>query len=99
MAAQNKMSISRAFLYNMLLITIFSILIIGFLWISSVSSRCKKDCDAWRTEHIASNKALVKNEVEKALNFIEYKKSAVLSVCQLTFQIVCRLIDYTTYTS
>ncbi|MFC1811331.1 cache domain-containing protein [Thermodesulfobacteriota bacterium] len=77
MSTKRKISISTAYLYSMLLITVLSILIVGYLWISYVSNRFAAESDALKTEYIEFHESMVKNEVEKVIDFISYKHSQV----------------------
>jgi len=91
MSAKRKISISSAYLYSMLLVAVLSILIIGYLWISYVSNRFAAESNALKAEYIESHRSMVKNEVERAIDFISYKKSQVKA--RLEQDIKCRTYE------
>lgn len=50
-------------------------IIVGYFWISHEINRFKHEADLQRTRFIESQKALIKSETEKAIDFINYHKS------------------------
>lgn len=68
-------SIIRIFLYSMIFISFISTAIIGYLWISHEFRRFEKDSEKMRTEYIESQKGLVKNEVQRVVDYIGYMRS------------------------
>ncbi len=55
--------------------TTLSIGIIGYLWISSEYARFRQKSQQIRSDFIASRKALIKGEVLRAIDFLEYKRA------------------------
>ncbi len=68
-------TISGLFLFHLILVSVLSFAMTGYLWISSEWSRFENESDASRSAYIASQKQMLKREVEQAVDFIEYKKA------------------------
>jgi PAS domain S-box-containing protein len=73
--AKNNKSITRIFLYSMIFISFVSTALIGYLWISHESRRFDRDSEKMRAEYIESQKLLVKNEVNRVVDYIGYMRS------------------------
>ena len=70
-----KHSFTKTFLYSIVIITVVAAGVIGFFLISGKYSRFKEESVALRSDFIDSQKRLNKNETEKVIDYIEYKKS------------------------
>ena len=68
-------SIIRIFLYSMIFVSLISTAIIGYLWISHEFRRFEEDSEKMKTEYIESQKLLVKNEVQRVVDYIGYMRS------------------------
>ncbi|MDM8515433.1 cache domain-containing protein [Desulfobacterales bacterium HSG16] len=68
-------SITKNLLLCMLLIIFLSISVFGYFWISEEYRHFYYESAFFRKKYVESEKMSIKNEVEKAINFIEYKKS------------------------
>jgi PAS domain S-box-containing protein len=70
-----RLSISRIFLIHMALVGVISIFSIGYLWVTSEWSMFEKEAASLRASYLESQKAMLKREVDQALNFVNYMKS------------------------
>jgi len=70
-----KIGIAQTFLYTVITITSISIVVIGYLWITSEFTKFNQESESLRKYFLDSQKLLLKNEVQRVINFIEYKKS------------------------
>jgi len=68
-------SFTKAFLFILVMIAVVTIGLVGYFWISNEFGRFKKESAALRKEYIEAHKQLIKNETEKAIDYIEFKKS------------------------
>ena len=68
-----KIGIAQTFLYSVITITAISIVFIGYLWITSEFTKFNQESDSLRKYFLDSQKSLLKNEVKRVINFIEYK--------------------------
>jgi two-component system cell cycle sensor histidine kinase/response regulator CckA len=68
-------SISFLFLTGMVAVTVLAIIATGALWITADLGSYRREAAALRSEYIESQKALLKNEVDRAIATIEYAKS------------------------
>jgi PAS domain S-box-containing protein len=74
MGKSNK-SVVRVFLYSMLFITVISTAILGFSWIDHERKNSAVGIETLRIEYWDSQKKLIKDETEKALDYIRYTRS------------------------
>lgn len=72
---KNHKSIIRIFLYSMFFISLISTTVIGYFWISHEFRRFEEDSEKKRTEYLESQKFLVKNEVQRVIDYIGYMRS------------------------
>jgi len=70
-----KPNISRTFLFAMIFISFLSIGIAGFLWIYSEYTGYRKTVARYEQDYIEAKKNILKYEVERAIDYIEYKRS------------------------
>lgn len=73
--AQRSISISRTILLSMILSLAFSMLIVGYFWISYVFERFDAEAENEKNAYIESQKTLIKNEVLKAVDSVTYRRS------------------------
>jgi PAS domain S-box-containing protein len=74
MAGENK-SIFRTFMFRMLVLSCFSIAIAGYLWISEEYTSFREEAASIRQNYLESQKSLVRNEVMKVVDYVEYMRS------------------------
>jgi len=72
---EKNISITKAFLIVIASAFIISFCIIGYFWISDEYGRFQNEVILLRNEFSESQKTLIRNEVEKAVDFIRYSKS------------------------
>ena len=75
MLLNENMSITKIFLLNMVMIAAISVFVTGYFWISSEYSKFNEESEYLKKEYMLSQQAAVKNEVEKVIDFIEFKKA------------------------
>ncbi len=68
-------SIFHTFMYYMLGASFFSILAVGYFWISQEYKLFKLESEQIKHDHIESQKRLVRNEVEKVVDYLYYMRS------------------------
>jgi len=51
------------------------LLVLGYLWFQTEKRSMEKGYSAFETEHIASQKEIIRNEVQNAIDFISYSQS------------------------
>jgi PAS domain S-box-containing protein len=59
----------------MIFISFISTAIIGYIWISHEFRRFERDSEKMRTEYIESQKLLIKSEVQRVVDYIDYMRS------------------------
>ncbi|MCE5248606.1 cache domain-containing protein, partial [bacterium] len=62
-------------LVNMVLVTIIPIVILGYFWISQEYTLFKKESENLRKTYTETQKLMIKNEVDKVLDYITYMRS------------------------
>lgn len=67
-------SISSVFLFNTILIVSLSITVLSFFWIFHENSRYIKEVRVLSDEYIESQKAIVKDEVNRVLEYIQHER-------------------------
>jgi two-component system cell cycle sensor histidine kinase/response regulator CckA len=73
--SKSNKSIIRIFLLSLLFISFMSTAVIGYLWVSNEFQRFEEDSETMRREYIDSQKALIKDEIEKVIDYIQYSRS------------------------
>ncbi len=68
-------SFTRMFLYILVMIAVVTVGLVGYFWISNEYGRFKRESAALRQAYIENQKQVIRNETEKALDYIEFKKS------------------------
>ncbi len=72
---KTKFSITRTFLYSMVILAFVSVILVGYFWITNDYERYKKEKITLKEEYFATQKNLIKNETEKVIDYIKFKKS------------------------
>jgi PAS domain S-box-containing protein len=70
-----KNSIARTYLQHMLIVTFIAITLIGYFWIKYEYSRFEQESLRLRQHNIATQKNRVRAEVEKVIDYIDYKRA------------------------
>ena len=86
-----KNSLSRTFLTRMLLVTIVSILLVGCLWTWQQYRAFTLESENLGEQMLAAYETLLKTEVKKSAEYIEYNKS--LTEKQLRDSIRERIVE------
>ncbi len=68
-------TIVKTYLYSMICMVILFVSIAGYLWISKEYKEFRNDSKKARKAHIESRKTLIKTEVDKVIDYVQYKKS------------------------
>ena len=74
---KGRLTIGTILLINTVGITVFSLLLIGYLWISQERERFIEEADTLKFEYIFAQKQLIKTEVDRAIRFIRFHKDTV----------------------
>jgi PAS domain S-box-containing protein len=77
LSMKTKYSITRTFLYSMMIMAFISVGLVGYFWITNEYERFKKEKITLKEEYLAAQKSLIKNETEKVIDYIAFKKSQV----------------------
>ncbi len=72
---KTKYSITETFLYAMVILAFISVGLVGYFWITNEYERFKKEKITLKEEYFAAQKHLIKNETEKVIDYIAFKKS------------------------
>lgn len=75
MLLKRNISIFKAFLFSMVIMTALSVIIIGCFWLFDEYSEHLNESADMKTEYEETQKGMVKDEVEKVYAYVEYKKS------------------------
>ena len=70
-----KYGITKTFLYSMVILAFISVGLAGYTRIVNEYERFKREETTLREEYFKSRKNLIKNETDKVIDYIEYKKS------------------------
>lgn len=70
-----KFRLTTIVLYSMLIVTSISIAIVGYLWIDQRTNQFKLESQKLRDDFIKEQKKVIKEEVEKAINYVDFMKS------------------------
>jgi PAS domain S-box-containing protein len=74
---KTKYSIAKTFLYSMILLAVISVGLVGYFWITDEYERFQKEKIALKEAFFTAQKTLIKNETEKVIDYIAFKKSQV----------------------
>jgi PAS domain S-box-containing protein len=72
---KTKYSITETFLYAMVILAFISVGLVGYFWITNEYERFKKENITLKEEYFAAQKHRIKNETEKVVDYIAFKKS------------------------
>ncbi len=72
---QSKRSIPQLFMIYMLVLSLTLTMILGIFWIYETYTQFKKDAEKMQEELLEEKKFDIKNETEKVIDYIEYKRS------------------------
>jgi PAS domain S-box-containing protein len=72
---KNRRSLIKTFLFSMVLIMFVTIFSVGYFWISYEYLMVAQEADKMRKEYIEDQKAMIRHEVERTINYIEHRKS------------------------
>jgi PAS domain S-box-containing protein len=72
-------SITRTFTLYMVLVATLAVMACGYLWISMEIRRFKEDSASLRERFLENRQQMLRDEVERAADFIRYKKSQTRS--------------------
>jgi PAS domain S-box-containing protein len=75
---KTKPSMNRTFLASQTLVAVVSIALVGSLWIYSQYSGFQQEAEAIRQEYLVSQRAVIKNEVDKVVDFVHYQQAQAL---------------------
>jgi len=70
-----KLSIGNSILSSLISILVLSVAMVGYLWPQSEYAEYEKERQSLRANYLATQKAFIKREVDKAVDFIDYMKS------------------------
>lgn len=68
-------SLQKTLIANMTLIAVFSLALVGVMWIFQEYGKFAEDAQRLKEEYLASQKALIKQEVDRVVDYIEYQRS------------------------
>ena len=68
-------SLHKAILLSMLLVGLISIGCVGFFWISGERARFRAEAASLRSNHLASQKKMIRNEVDRVIEYIDYQRT------------------------
>ena len=74
-----KPKLSKKFFINMTLVAVISIGLLGFIWVRDEYLEFQKESDVMREDFLNYHKTMIKNEVEKAASYIEFKRTQLES--------------------
>lgn len=74
---KGKLSISNILLINAIGFTVFSLVFIGYLWMSQEREKFKKEAEKLKADYITSQKLFLKREVEHAKRYINYNRDQI----------------------
>ncbi len=72
-------SIHKTFLFSMIIVSCLSIGLLSYFWISYEYSKFKTESQELKNAYIDEQKKIIQNEVERVIEYIEYKKTAAES--------------------
>jgi hypothetical protein len=72
---KTKYSLTETFLYSMVILAFVSVGLVGYFWIIYEYERFQKEKITLKEEYFAAQKHLIKNETEKVVDYIAFKKS------------------------
>jgi signal transduction histidine kinase/nitrogen-specific signal transduction histidine kinase/ActR/RegA family two-component response regulator len=79
-------SLQKTLTWSMILLAVLAIGLVGSLWITQELIRFDTEADAIREEFIESQKALIKLEVDRVIDYIEYQRASTEAVLKKDIQ-------------
>ena len=79
---KSRYGLTKTFLYTMVVLAFVSVGLVGYFWITNEYERFKREKVALTEEYFAAQKALIKNETEKVIDYIAFKKSQAVNRLQ-----------------
>ena len=73
MRIRRPIGISATFLAAVALIAGLAVMLVGFFWLTEEYARFHRESQALRQEYIENQKAKIRDEVEKALDYVQYR--------------------------
>ena len=70
-----KYTVTKIFLYSLVIPAFISVILFGSHWIIDEYERSGKEATALREVYFESQKTLIKEETDKVIDYINYKKS------------------------
>ncbi len=86
MRFRRPIGISTTFLVAVALISGFTVVLVGFFWLSEEYTRFGRESQALRQEYIEGQKAKVRDEVEKVLDYVQYRHSRSETILRATLK-------------
>ena len=74
---KTKYSITKTFLYTMIILTVISVGLVGLFWVTYEYERFKNEEKSLKEEYFASQKNLIKSETQNVIDYIAFKNSQV----------------------
>lgn len=79
-------SIQNVLLTAMGALTLLAIAVVGYLWVWEENRRFAEDADRQRRDYVEARKAMVRNEVERVVDYIAYRRSRSEEVLRATLR-------------
>ncbi|MFW5640814.1 MAG: cache domain-containing protein [Thermodesulfobacteriota bacterium] len=73
---KKEQSLHRTFHLSIILVSFLSVVCVGFFWISHEYRRFHKEAQILRDDFIAAQKAQVKQEVERVIAYVQYRRKS-----------------------
>jgi signal transduction histidine kinase len=70
-----RLSISTVFLGSMIIVAVLAIAVIGYFWISREYKEFTRESRELRAQFLDEQRAMIRNEVEKVIDYIEFSRS------------------------
>lgn len=70
-----RFSVGNSILFSLITILVLSVATVGFFWLQSDYAGFEKERQRLRSNYLATQKTLIKKEVDKAVDFIDYMRS------------------------
>ena len=86
MRFRRPIGLSAAFLVAVALIAGFTVVLVGCFWLSEEYTRFNRDSQALRQEYIEGQKAKIRDEVEKVLDYVQYRHSRSATILRTTLK-------------
>ncbi len=67
-------SLIRIWLYSLIAFSAVPVVLLGWLWVAVDYARFTEQADTWRANYVASKQDLLRREVEKAADYLDFKR-------------------------